>query len=616
MYITGIGSENGDETVYENDLAKGTSPDSNNLRQTGSFSISALDGIASVVVGSTTLTFAQITSASTYPVTIATAYGTLVLTGYTGTAQGGVVDYAYTLASKVDNDSQAGATGVDFIEAIEVRVTDVDGDFKDASLTIRIVDDQPVLDVRSTFVANQATGASFGTLVNIGADVGTSTGATTTSSVTWTSVAAKITTSTGVEQNVTLTSAGEDVLITRLGNVITGKTADGDSIFTITANPDGTYSVQVHRALDSSKLFASDGTLLAYGDGPSTGYVLYTGTGDQLVQGTTPAAGSDWLAVFTSTGGSGSNVNKINMSSSGIGVGGNTISAGDTVYIDVNDSKQFSAIKISVDFYSAGEGQYRVTYVGAGGTTTSAWINIAPDSNGDFFVQALPGTYIDKIEVAHTGSGNQFKIDGLNFFTLDAGRVPSLDLTFDAKDSDGDLIQNGTVSVTFDVTPTTVEGTSGHDALGGTAGNDTLIGGDGNDILFGGAGNDILTGGLGADVFKWTLGDQGTAATPARDVIKDFSAVDDALDLRDLLQGENAGNLSSYLQFGTDSVTGKLMLSVDHDGGGAFNATQNIVLENFADKAALAGALGLSNTATDADILNKMLATGQLKVDL
>ncbi len=639
--ITGIGATGGDKTVYENDLAKGTSPDAPALRQTGTFTITALDGITSVSFNNgTPVSYSVLASAGSNSITITGTYGTLVITGYQGTTEGGTVSYTYTLNKTVDNDSQSGATGVDFIEKFNIKVTDTDGDNSAKDLTVRIVDDAPILDVRNTYVANQATGASAGTLVNMGADVGVSTGTTATSSVTWTSVAAKITTTSGVLQNVTLTSAGEDVLITREGSVIFGKTADGDAIFTITANPDGTYSVQVHRAVDSSKLFASDGTLLAYGDGPSTGYVLYSGAGDQLLQGTTPVAGSDWLAVFTATGGSGANTNKINMSSSGIGVGGNTISAGDTVFIDVNDSKQFSAIKISVDFYSAGEGQYRVTYVGTGGTTTSAWINISPDSNGDFFVQALPGTYIDNVEIAHTGSGNQFKIDGLNFFSLDTGRVPALDLTFDAKDSDGDAIQNGSVTVTFDVTPSTVEGTVGNDAVGGTAGNDTLVGGAGNDILSGGAGNDTLIGGLGndileggagADVFVWKLGDAG--ASGAKDVIRDFNVATDApskggtgdvIDIRDLIDvGEDANLLAPYLSFA--NVDNKLALVVDVDGSGSGTIKQTIVFDNVdvtsnnlqAAKDAFGAAMGLSGTGlSDTQLINKMLTDGHLKTDL
>ncbi|BAO84482.1 hypothetical protein SMCB_2254 [Serpentinimonas maccroryi] len=160
----------------------------------------------------------------------------------------------------------------------------------------------------------------------------------------------------------------------------------------------------------------------------------------------------------------------------------------------------------------------------------------------------------------------------------------------------------------------TLSGGAGDDILFGQQGNDTLTGGEGNDTLFGGSGNDTLTGGLGADVFAWRLGDQGTTASPARDVITDFNpGQGDALDLRDLLQGENANNLGSYLRFVTEGA--KLVLQVDHDGGGTFEPTQNIVFDNFASRAELAQALGLAAGSSEADILNKMRADGHLRTD-
>ena len=162
----------------------------------------------------------------------------------------------------------------------------------------------------------------------------------------------------------------------------------------------------------------------------------------------------------------------------------------------------------------------------------------------------------------------------------------------------------------------TLNALGGNDAVYGGAGNNTLNGGAGNDLLLGGSGNDTLTGGLGADVFAWRLGDQGSTGTPARDVITDFSpGQGDALDLRDLLQGETAANLGSYLKFGTDSASGKLVLQVDHDGGGTFAPTQNIVFDNFASRAELAQALGLAAGSSEADILNKMRADGHLRTD-
>lgn len=70
-------------------------------------------------------------------------------------------------------------------------------------------------------------------------------------------------------------------------------------------------------------------------------------------------------------------------------------------------------------------------------------------------------------------------------------------------------------------------GEAGNDKLLGGAGNDKLYGGVGNDVLAGGAGCDILTGGKGADTFVF-----GKKA--ATDVIRDFSLVEDRINLRAL----------------------------------------------------------------------------------
>ncbi|CAN5321722.1 hypothetical protein BH11PSE5_BH11PSE5_24990 [soil metagenome] len=74
-------------------------------------------------------------------------------------------------------------------------------------------------------------------------------------------------------------------------------------------------------------------------------------------------------------------------------------------------------------------------------------------------------------------------------------------------------------------------GLGGNDTLIGGWGDDTLNGGDGNDLLTGGSGRDVMTGGAGADMFRFELaGDSRTTAT-SRDVISDFLAGTDKIDL-------------------------------------------------------------------------------------
>jgi len=125
----------------------------------------------------------------------------------------------------------------------------------------------------------------------------------------------------------------------------------------------------------------------------------------------------------------------------------------------------------------------------------------------------------------------------------------------------------------------TLGGEAGNDALHGGEGIDTLIGGDGEDILFGDTGNDTLTGDDGVnfneDQYVWQQADTG-----AVDTITDFSAggVDDILNLKDLLQGEDAGNLTDYLEVTDDTVNTTIHIDVDGDNAPGV-ADQIIVLE-------------------------------------
>lgn len=139
----------------------------------------------------------------------------------------------------------------------------------------------------------------------------------------------------------------------------------------------------------------------------------------------------------------------------------------------------------------------------------------------------------------------------------------------------------------------------------GSGGDDVLLGTSGNDILVGGGGDDTLTGDAGADVFKWSDGDQGTGSV-AVDVITDFdptpSPGTDALDLRDLLVGENAGNLGEYLDFGFPD--GNTTIDVNSAGLGG-DVDQQIVLTG-AD---------LTGLGDESAIISNLLAAGKLITD-
>ncbi len=119
-------------------------------------------------------------------------------------------------------------------------------------------------------------------------------------------------------------------------------------------------------------------------------------------------------------------------------------------------------------------------------------------------------------------------------------------------------------------------GGNGLDLLSGDAGNDQMFGGTGADQLNGGAGNDRLTGGVGADYLKGGAGADrfvfASASEAARDVISDFRAGTDDIDLRAFMDGGRFIGAATFKPAGTQAevryvkATGLLQGDVDGDG--------------------------------------------------
>ncbi|MCS0628842.1 hypothetical protein NX786_05805 [Telluria mixta] len=98
------------------------------------------------------------------------------------------------------------------------------------------------------------------------------------------------------------------------------------------------------------------------------------------------------------------------------------------------------------------------------------------------------------------------------------------------------LYLNGsaTINGTGNELANTLTGNAGNNVLDGGAGADSLSGGAGDDILIGGAGKDTLKGDAGKDVFDFNaLSEMGTTSA-TWDVIGDFTAGQDKIDLSTL----------------------------------------------------------------------------------
>lgn len=85
-----------------------------------------------------------------------------------------------------------------------------------------------------------------------------------------------------------------------------------------------------------------------------------------------------------------------------------------------------------------------------------------------------------------------------------------------------------------------MNGFNGNDVIHGLDGNDRIVGGQGNDDLHGGLGDDVLVGGFGADdlwggagadVFVITAGSSPASSGAAGDVIRDWNANADNIDM-------------------------------------------------------------------------------------
>ena len=204
--------------------------------------------------------------------------------------------------------------------------------------------------------------------------------------------------------------------------------------------------------------------------------------------------------------------------------------------------------------------------------------------------------------------------------------------------------ENVTLSGSFN---TNVTGNTANNRIIGNDGNNTLIGGLGDDRIIGGAGNDTLTGDtgtpangtLGKDIFEWNLADKGTLGAPAIDTVTDFryggsgnaTVTDfnatrvDALDLRDLLQGEastllntgsvpNIGNLLNYIDININGANTEIRISsAGGFTGGTYSAAQEdqrIILQGINLYTATGATAG-----NETDLLQRMLANGALVVD-
>ncbi|MFJ7312421.1 retention module-containing protein [Pseudomonas sp. NPDC098747] len=186
VIINGLDVNGGELTVYEKNLSDGTSPNTPALTQSGTFTVTALDGLQTLTVGG----IAVVTNgvAAGFPQSTVTPLGsTLTITGFNATT--GVVSYSYTL---VDNETHPNANGANSItENFNVVATDTDGSTASGQINVNIVDDLPSAYSDAASVAEGGT-VSGNVLLN---DIGGADGPAVTGAVVGVRVGADTSTS-------------------------------------------------------------------------------------------------------------------------------------------------------------------------------------------------------------------------------------------------------------------------------------------------------------------------------------------------------------------------------------------------------------------------------------
>jgi len=141
-------------------------------------------------------------------------------------------------------------------------------------------------------------------------------------------------------------------------------------------------------------------------------------------------------------------------------------------------------------------------------------------NGGKFIVDMDDGSYTYTPPAVISG----IKTEAMSYVLRDNdGDSASATITFNVSRAPEPVVAMTSSTYTGSAYNEIVTGTASADTISTGAGSDSLNGGAGADTLIGGTGNDTLIGGLGSDVFKWSLGDAGTAGSPARDLIKEFS---------------------------------------------------------------------------------------------
>ncbi|MGB3071706.1 MAG: Ig-like domain-containing protein [Ottowia sp.] len=398
----------GDAVVYEAALSIGSNPSSPNEASTGTFKISAPDGVNTVTIGGVVVVQngALVPANSSFTTTLG---NTFTVTNYNSAT--GEISYSYTL-----NANEAHPTGNgnnSLFENLPVVVTDTDGDSGNGTLAVNIIDDVPTL---GAFLP--------GTLPNtIGSVDGTFTLSPGADGIDRFFISGP--TITGISYTQTVAPDGTTTLH--------AQTQGGDPVFSLAVKPDGTYHFDL---LDPQPEIAVTQSLTTLASGGPTPWIET----------------SDGLIEFT---GSGSGVNS---STQGFGVGNQFISAGENFTMEFHSvgspgntpattDPQFVG---KLDFDASGSGG-SVSWTATNSLTNQTQSGTATVVDGHLVIDPT----IDFNLVSITGTDGSIRLQAVSVGKLILPPDYSYQFNITAQDHDGDV----TTAQTLDIHVTT--GSSG-----------------------------------------------------------------------------------------------------------------------------------------------------------
>ncbi len=552
--------------VYEAGLdAGGTDAGADSETDTGTFGVTATDGIATVTIGGVEHTLAEWAIGDKV---VDTDEGEMTITGVTVADDGKTATFTYEYTLKEDQTHADAGGNNTLTDTVAVSVAGIGGTSATSDVTITIVDDVPAIQfIESKIVDNVSTSHGGVWSFAPGADG-----------------LARIELSLTNEEDVSYIKSSSSVYDANTGTATyTAFFDEGGTqpYFTVTLNPDGTYQFEVISAVPSITIkdesSFKDGSI---GGNPTAIYL------EQIIAAKDPGAPppqTDIKFTGNSNWTSGTNLGTsttVNSNNNGLGVGSaQTLDNKESITLQFlvgdggNTNTHPSTIRgvdhIEIDFLEGSAGKqmpasysvYVITYDENGGVISQGTQSIL---NGTLTIESDELIY--GVSIVNTGNKGLIVSGATTSVTTSIESPVDVELSFNVNVVDGD---GDTASQGFDIV---IDADDGHSATLESSfdGYNMLTGGPGDDILIGGPGQNTLTGGAGDDTF---VIDASSASPDLADIIMDYGDGNDIVDLTELLGGTGASEttLDNYVHI-AESETGApqgFALQVDTGGTGA-----------------------------------------------